>query len=143
MAWWGWVTLGVLLLIGEVLTPTGFFLFFFGLAALLIAAVVALSPDLQVWAQVLLYAVASATLVVLFRSRAARLLGSSGEAEPDTLVGTRAIASQEIAAGGTGRVELRGSVWSAHNVGTAAIQSGQQCEVVAVSGVTLQVKAAI
>ena len=35
-AWWFWVLLGFLLLFLELVTPTGFFLLFFGVAAVLV-----------------------------------------------------------------------------------------------------------
>jgi membrane protein implicated in regulation of membrane protease activity len=39
-----------------------------------------------------------------------------------------------------GRVELRGTVWSARNTGDAAIHAGQRCSVERVDGLTLDIR---
>jgi membrane protein implicated in regulation of membrane protease activity len=56
------------------------------------------------------------------------------------MVGERAVASEELAAGGLGKVELRGSPWQARNVGEAAVKAGQGCKVEKVDGITLLVR---
>jgi membrane protein implicated in regulation of membrane protease activity len=42
---------------------------------------------------------------------------------------------------GTCRVELRGSTWTARNVGPVPISSGAKVRIVAVDGITLSVEA--
>jgi len=41
MVWWAWVLGGFFLLLGELLTPGGFFIFFFGVGALVTGALAA------------------------------------------------------------------------------------------------------
>jgi membrane protein implicated in regulation of membrane protease activity len=36
MDWWIWVVLGLVLLIGEIVTPGGFYLLFFGIGAVVV-----------------------------------------------------------------------------------------------------------
>ena len=45
-----------------------------------------------------------------------------------------------MAAGGIGKVELRGSTGQARNLGAAPVKSGQGCKVEKVEGITLLVR---
>ena len=56
-----------------------------------------------------------------------------------SLVGAVAISAGTILPGGHGRAELRGTTWSARNVGQALLAAGQRCRVVAVEGLTLDI----
>ncbi len=47
MVWWAWVLVGFLLLLGEILTPGGFFILFFGVGALVVGALGALGIELS------------------------------------------------------------------------------------------------
>lgn len=139
MEWWVWVTIGVGLLIAEILTPVGFFLFFFGIGALLVAGAVAVVPSLALWAQLFLFALLSIAFAAAFRDRLRKVTASEVRLEPDALVGREAIAQTDIPTHGVGKVELRGSFWNATNGGAHGISAGDRCRVTAVSGVTLTV----
>ena len=69
----------------------------------------------------------------MFRNPLLRLmkLDTPGE-DVDSLVGETAIPSEEIGPGAVGRAELRGTVWSARNVGSTPLSRGQRCRVVRV-----------
>lgn len=56
--WWYWLVAGVLLMLAELLIPA-FFIFWFGLSALLVSAVLVAAPALSFPVQLLLWAVAS------------------------------------------------------------------------------------
>jgi inner membrane protein len=58
----------------------------------------------------------------------------------DTLAGEIGVASEALAPGAVGSVELRGTVWSARNVGEVALESGARVRVERVEGLTLQVR---
>lgn len=142
MIWWAWCLLGLALLAGELLTPGGFFLAFFGVSALLVGILVYLglmpSPALQ-W---LLFSVVSVLAVLLLRRPLLkwlqpRLAGRRvNELENET-----AIAREEIAPGAVGRAELRGSPWQARNVGEVPLQPGQRCRVERIDGLQLHLRA--
>jgi membrane protein implicated in regulation of membrane protease activity len=69
-------------------------------------------------------------------------LGVGGGARPvDSLVGSTAVALEDLAAGGMGKVELRGSAWSARNGGDRALAKRQRCTVEKVDGLMLWVRA--
>jgi membrane protein implicated in regulation of membrane protease activity len=54
--------------------------------------------------------------------------------------GTEGVAIDRIEPGGSGRVELRGSVWRAHNKGNSVIEPGATVYAESTSGVVLDVR---
>jgi membrane protein implicated in regulation of membrane protease activity len=57
----------------------------------------------------------------------------------DDLSGEIGTAQVDIAAGDRGRIELRGTVWTAFNDGNDALAAGTRCRVVRADGLTLHV----
>ena len=138
MEWWMWLVGGMFLMVLELVT-SGFFIIFFGLGAITVGLIANFAP--------------------------AQAGGSSGSSSPfslsctwrssengcnrgsrirrrrqvDSLVGGLAIAQEPLAPGVVGRVEVRGSAWSARNTSGVGLQAGQRCRVVSVDGLTLAV----
>lgn len=141
MNWWIWIAAGILLAICEVIFMPGVFvLLFFGISACLIGLLLGVGIPLVSWLQVLLFAVLAVLLIVAFRSRAQRMLGmKASRLDFDAIVGEVARAGEEIAAGATGKVEHRGSSWNALNTGTRALSKGEQCRIVGMKGLQLEV----
>lgn len=143
MIWWYWMVLGLLLVGLEVATPGGFYLLFFGLSALLVGTAAGVGLVAADWMQWLLFSVFAIVSLFLFRAPLARAMQHHvGEPAIDTLVGEQAIVLAPIAAGGVGKVELRGSTWNACNGGTTILTQNQRCRVDRVDGLTLWVTAA-
>ena len=148
MDWWLWVLLGLALLAAELFTPGGFFLIFFGVAALILGGLRATPLDAALGgslaAQVLLFTgLSMAGMALLRRTLVARFgRAGAGAMEVDSLVGARAVALETLVPGGPGKVELRGTVWSARNSGSVEVSRGQQCTVERVEGLTLWVRIA-
>jgi hypothetical protein len=142
MTWWQWAVLGLLLAAGEILTPGGFFVIFFGLAALVVALLVAVRLADALWLQILLFSVVSVASLLFFRSPLLRWMArrSPPPREVDTLVGEIAVASAAIPAGGVGQAQLRGTVWNARNGSAAAVASGSRCRVVRVEGLVIWIE---
>jgi membrane protein implicated in regulation of membrane protease activity len=142
MLWWQWAVAGLVLVALEVLTPGGFYLVFFGLGALIVAPLVALGVIDALWLQWLAFSAVSIIGLLLFRNPLLRWMKQrSGEGKPvDPLIGETAIPSEEIPAGGIGRVELRGSPWSARNLGNRSIPAGSRCRVVNVDGLVVGIQ---
>jgi len=67
MPWWIWIVLGLVFHALEMLTPSGFFVFFFGLSALAIGGLVGVGIGGPAWFQWLLFSLLSVSSVVLFR----------------------------------------------------------------------------
>jgi membrane protein implicated in regulation of membrane protease activity len=59
----------------------------------------------------------------------------------DSIVGESAMPLEDLAPSGTGKAELRGTAWTAHNAGPALLKKGQRCKVERVEGLTLWITA--
>ena len=141
MTWWIWVIVGLVLAAIELATPGGFFVIFFGVAALVVGMLELAGLAQAPWVQWLLFPVIAVAALRLFRKPLLeRLRAHEGKDNVDSLVGEVATASTELAPGGFGRAELRGSMWSARNVGTTSLASGQRTRVVAVDGLMLDIR---
>ncbi len=141
VAWWIWTLGGILLLLAEFLTPGAFYQFFFGLGAIAVGVLGALGLELRLPLQLGLFLVLSIGSLALLR-KPLRMRFAGGPEEPvDQLIGETAIALGEIAAGSAGQVEFRGSVWQACNVGDTPIGKSGRCRIVAIHGLTLDVRA--
>jgi membrane protein implicated in regulation of membrane protease activity len=133
MEWWHWLVLGLILVALEMAASGGFYVIFFGVAALAIGGLHMLNVAGPPWFQFLLFSVLSVASLLLFRSPLLHLMKlDMPSADVDSLVGETAVPLEEIAPGSVGRAELRGSVWSARNSSGAALVRGQRCRVVRV-----------
>ena len=132
------LVLGLILVALELAASGGFYVIFFGIAALAIGAMHALDIAGPLWMQVLLFSVLSVGSLVLFRNRLMRWmkLDRPGE-DVDSLIGDLAVPLEDIPAGAVGRAELRGTVWSARNASTATLGRGQRCRVTGVDRLTI------
>lgn len=142
MTWGAWVILGLVLAAIELATPGGFFVIFFGVAAIIIGALELLGLGLPVWMQWLLFPILALIALRLFRKPLlARLRAGEPSDRVDSLIGEVAVASSSLDAGQYGRAELRGSTWQVRNVDAAPLAAGQRARVVAVNGLVLDVRA--
>ena len=112
MPWWGWIVLGTIILISEIIVSTDFYLVFFAASAVIVGLLVLLGVSLPVSAQWLLFAALSIGMLVLFRARLREKI-KTREQDVDKLEDEIAVATEQLAAGGTGQAELRGSTWRA------------------------------
>ena len=119
---------------------TGFFMFFFGVGSVLTALVTLLgSPTLMV--QGLVFIVISLACVILLRNPLLTKFHFRNRVHTvDSLVGEIATTLETINPQCTGRVEMRGSTWSAVNTGPEPIPLAASCRVEKVEGLTLHVK---
>jgi membrane protein implicated in regulation of membrane protease activity len=140
LSWWLWLLLGGLLFLLELLTPGGFFLFFFGVGALIVALLAAIGLSGPAWTQWLLFGAISTVAFSLFRKPLQRRLATKHGHEVDSMIGETAVALADIGIGGIGKAELRGSVWGARNSGESTILTGQRCRVERVEGLMLCIR---
>lgn len=134
------MVLGVALAAIELATPGGFFVVFFGVSALVVGLLDLLDIASRDWVQWLLFPILAIVALRLFRRPLlARLNQRDTSSAVDSLTREVAVATSDIAPLQHGRAELRGTVWSARNVGHALIASGQRCRVVAVQGLMLDI----
>lgn len=141
MTWWMWAAAGLVLLGLELVTPGSFFIFFFGLGALVTAAAAGAGlPGLG--AQLGLFAVVSAASFVLLREKLVERFATSPDLQKSLgdLAGGTAVALEDIAPGALGRAEYRGTPWTARNEGPAPLKTGARCRIESVEGLTIRVK---
>jgi inner membrane protein len=139
MIWWYWMILGLALLGAEMTTPGGFYILFFGLSALVVGTLTGLHAVQEDWLQWLLFSVIAVGSLLVFRSPLLAMLGNGHRGQPDvdSMIGEVAIPLETIAVGATGKAELRGTTWTAKNVGATAFSKGQRGKVTRVDGLTL------
>ena len=135
-----WIALGVVLAAIELATPGGLVLIFFAVGALAVGALALLDLVTATWAQWLLFPVVAVVTLRLFRQPLMGRLRQREDADVDTLVGELATPAADIAPGGHGRAELRGSMWNVRNVTAVPLSAGQRCRVVDVQGLMLDIR---
>lgn len=141
MVWWLWLFLGLILLGIEVMTPGGFYIMFFGLAALVVGALTGLEVVQSEPAQWLLFSLLSIGSLVVFRHPLRRLTHFDAPKDTvDSLIGESVLVLDALDTGAHGKAELRGTVWNAKNAGTAPLSKGQRARVAKVEGLTLWVE---
>jgi hypothetical protein len=141
MSWWAWVLLALVLFGVEALTPGGFFVLFFGCGALVVGLLGSAGITGPVWVQWLLFSVISIGSLVLFRNRLLAALDLDGDRKPvDTLVGETTVLLDDLAPGGVGKAELRGTTWTVRSSETSRLERGRRCRVERVDGLTLWVR---
>ena len=139
MLWWHWLLLGLLLMVGELATPGGFYIVFFGIGAVL-TGVLALLGIESVAIQTLLFIVLSVGGLLVFRSRVLTWMQRDPQAPAvDAVVGEIATTLDPLAPGGIGKVELRGASWSARNTSAESLVAGSRCRVIGLEGLLLLV----
>ena len=143
MPWWAWMVLGIGLLGVEMFViDAQFYLVFIGLSAAVVGLLGLFGVDVPNWAQWLIFSALAVAAMVSFRRRLYETVRNrGGHVEERLTVGDRVVATARIEPGQNGRVEYRGSSWSARNTGPAAIEAGREAVIAEVDGLTLHVKA--
>src|SRR5262245_47340497 len=141
MPWWGWMSGGIALLALEMFfIDTGFYLVFLGLSAAAVGLCMLAAGGSPVALQWALFGVFSLVSVAGFRRKLYERLHHSGPGVAEGVTGEWALASERIEPGETGRVELRGSPWSARNVGEGPVERGNRVRVVRAESLVLLVR---
>jgi inner membrane protein len=139
MEWWMWLAAGLVLVVAELATPGGFVIIFFGIGALAVGALALLGVVASVPLQFLLFSVVSVASLALLRGRLQTRMRTPPSSNVDSLIGDLAIPQERLSPGVVGRVEVRGSTWSARNTSNVTLDPGQRARVAGVDGLTLAV----
>ena len=139
MEWWLWLAGGLALVVAELATPSGFFIIFFGIGALVVGVLARLGIVTNLPLQVLTFTALSVLALVLLRGRLQTRMQIPPRPNVDSLVGDLAIVRESLSPGVVGRVEVRGSAWSARNISSVTLDPGQRARVSAIDGLTLTV----
>ena len=143
MPWWAWLVLGIGLLGVELLViDAQFYLVFIGLSAAAVGLLGLAGVSLPEWAQWLVFAVLAVVAMLSFRKRVYEMLRSGvGVVDERLTVGDRVLVAARLEPGESGRVEYRGSSWTARNTGSGPIEAGREAVIDRVDGLTLFVRA--
>ncbi len=123
MIWWHSMLLVLALLDPETIRAGGFYILFFGLSVLTVITLIGLGLMEVVRLPWLLFSGITVGFLLVFRGP---LLAKLKQDAPtitdiDTMVEEFAIPLEPLAVGEIGKVELRGTTWTAKNVGTTPL----------------------
>jgi inner membrane protein len=140
MTWWYWLFMGLVFAAAEAVLPGGFYLLFFGIAALIVGALVGGGFVQTEWLEWLLFSILTVVLLLLFRGPLLRITKSVPIHPVNTLIGESATVLDDLPPGHTGKAELRGTTWTTRNDGLSFLPKGQRARVTKVDGLMLWVR---
>lgn len=141
MAWWIWIVLGAALLAAELfLIEAEFYLVFLGIAAITVGFLDVAGLDAPAWVEWIVFAGLSVATLLGFRRRLHAKLRPVAAGFADTLVGETGVAREALLPGAQGAAELRGTTWTAQNVGAEPIPAGARVTVERSEGLVLKVR---
>ena len=142
MPWWGWIAVGAILLVAEMtFVDLEFYLVLLGASALIVGLLELSGLDLLAWQQWVVFAGLSIGSLVFFRRRVYSMLRpSAGHEIAEGVEGQLATAIDEIAPGARGAVSMRGTTWTARNLGASPIAAGARCRVARAHGLELEIR---
>lgn len=141
MPWWAWLSGGFLLMVLELAAvDAAFYLVFLGASAVFVGILVFFEPAFPFWGQYVLYSIVAVTSVVFFRRRLYERLRGGAPGFDGSTVGETVEVTEYVPVGGMTRLAMRGSQWTATNIGMSAIDAGTRAKVVAVTGATVEIK---
>jgi membrane protein implicated in regulation of membrane protease activity len=136
------MVVGMLLLAAELfIVEADFFLVFLGAAAIITGLIGVTVPDLPQSMQWLTFAVLALVSMLFFRKRVYKLLRREVPDMANDMLSEHLTLPVGLPVDGSCRVELRGTTWTARNVGSTPIPPGVNVRIVGVDGVTLRVEA--
>ncbi|MEM9171850.1 MAG: NfeD family protein [Pseudomonadota bacterium] len=141
MAWWAWLVIGFLFMGAEMfLLDAAFYLVFLGLAGVITGFTVLSGVPIPEWAQWVLFAILSATTMVLFRERLYKKLRGEPIGFQEQVDGRHVTVLEAVGVGGRTRVEFRGSRWDAVNKGGSPLDANEQALIVKADGSLLEIR---
>lgn len=128
-----WAILGIALLIAEVFTMS-FFLAFFGIAGILVAALKLIGLN-YLPAEIIIFTLVGIAGVLLFRKKFVQTFSS----EPQTAADQNQIITltHDLPARGTGQVEYQGSPWPTINESDMNFKTGDRVRILRTEGIKL------
>ena len=142
MPWWVWIVVGVVLLAAELLAiEAQFYLVLLGIAALLTGLGVAVGLPGQPVAEWVVFLVLAVVLMFGVRRQLYGRLVGSPPPMYEVVVGEIATVAESIEPGAQGRARLRGTEWTARNVGRSALTEGQRARIERVENLVIDLQA--
>ena len=146
MLWWHWSILGLVLIGVEILTLGGlgnFYFLFFGMAALMVSGLTWSGIIEAAWLQWFLFAIFGILSLLVMKKPLQNKGDLTRKDQPpvDSMVGEIAKVVEPLGPQAIGKVELRGSIWTARNAGDNLLEKDTIAKIVRVDGLTLWVQA--
>ena len=138
--WQLWTLIGMICLILE-LTSGDFFLMCFSIGAVVTAVFAAFVPGFMV--QIIIFVVASLLCLLFVRPVALKYFHRKDPnrlSNADAMVGRVGVVTEEIQAGGYGRVKIDGDSWKACGIDDMAIAKDTRVEVVSMASTIITVR---
>lgn len=141
MPWWGWLSIGIVLM-GVELTAVdaAFYLIFVGAAAVCVGIVGLAGVALPLEGQLLAFAVLAVVSMVWFRKKLYDRIRGGLPGFEYTLAGRVVSVGEDVPLGGKTRVDLQGTQWTAVNVGPTRITAGARARVVGRDSLNLSIE---
>lgn len=136
-----WLSLGLLLLVVEVLTG-GFWVGFFGIGAIVAAGLLWIGVIDGVNGQLAAFVIASVLPLVVLRKSLVRWLDRKASAPIGSAVGDMAVVVEDIGPMGRGRVAYQGSTWDAESDVQGPLPAQTRVRIVRQEGTRLYVRPA-
>ena len=145
MLWWHWSILGFILIGIEILTLGGlgnFYFLFFGVAALMVSGLTWSGLIAAAWLQWLLFGLLGIISLLVMKKPLQGKGSATGKDEDDvdSMLGEIAKVLEPLESQAMGKVELRGSTWTARNAGRHVLEKGSSAKIVRVDGLTLWIQ---
>lgn len=141
MPWWGWLSVGVVLMGVELAAvDAAFYLIFVGAAAVLVGIMALAGLALPGWGQLLTFALLAVVSMVLFRRKLYDKIRGGLPGFEYTVAGRIVSIDEEVPRGGQTRVHLQGTQWTAVNVGPGVIAAGARARVVGRDSLNLSIE---
>ena len=137
MAWWIWVTVGVVLAALELVAGGQLWLLFAGLAAITVGL---LAGGGMTWLAAQLLVFSALVVSAFFVKRRFLAPADQSPVGSDSLVGEIGTAASEISPDKPGHAEFRGSRWKARPASGQRIEAGSSVRVVRMEGIALFVE---
>jgi membrane protein implicated in regulation of membrane protease activity len=142
MQWWAWIAVGAILLGAELtIVNAQFYLVFIGSAALTVGTLSAAGITSAPWLEWVAFAALAAISMVGFRRRVYERLRRNLPVVSRGPAGEHLTVTAALAPGETGRIDFRGTSWTAVNAGSASIPAGGLARIERIDGLTLVLKA--
>ena len=138
MQWWAWIASGAILLGAELaLVDAQFYLVLLGASAMLTGFISLTYTGQPGWLQWAVFSLLAVVSMLGFRRRIYERMRPKLPAMQTGPAGETLVVPQDLAPGGSCRVEYRGSSWSVVNSGRGTISAGSKARIERVDGLTL------
>lgn len=134
--WQIWLIIAGLCFIAEMMT-VGFFIFWFGIGALLSLLTSLIFPENLVL-QAVVFVVSSVILLILTKPIVNKFIGKDKKNETNaySIIGKKALVIQDInPTHSVGQIKISGEVWSAKTLDGSNIEKGKEVQILSIEGV--------